>query len=611
MSSNLLKNLSIFCIVTVSIILATIVWPLIDLNFSNFTGAKGAITEQNYSTDADTLRYIVFIALPIIGLYFGLYLFKRDELRNFKELLSFPNENSYKVLRVNYISYIFIFFILIEFFSLNLPIHSVDAFHDGELFSVSKNSLLRNSFFIDTYTIHGFSDILYPIIFWKIFGFETIGAGRTFFLFLILLLKIFSIVLSYQLTKFSSVKNKELFFIFFSLILISMSEYGVPVNFSYFSYRDIFIILFLIFFSQIYLVNDRKLIPNIMIGVIPSIAFLMHIDTGAFLFILLFVHIFFLIINGKMIDITTIVISVIFSWLFLIVVLGLNEILNFFKNASTIILSMDYLHGIIYPEPFTSIGENKNGMRATRGLILQVTAGLFSLYYLVRKSKDFSNGGKIFFLFLFFLSFIMYKNALGRSDSFHIRMSNDLPILLNCFFLLNFLINKVEKKFNFFHYNYVKIISITIVLSLASFFQKIDFDNLKNYKKNFKKLVSLPNEHYIDSNKMEFVNSFKKLIKENGCLQNFTDDLILLYLIERPSCSKFVASWLASPQILQDEYIESLKLQKPNFIIYDSKYFKVDNIPINERLSKVNSYIMKNYKVSEDLNNFKILKIKD
>ena len=82
-------------------------------------------------------------------------------------------------------SYIFIFFILIEFFSLNLPIHSVDAFHDGELFSVSKNSLLRNSFFIDTYTIHGFSDILYPIIFWKIFGFETIGAGRTFFLFLI------------------------------------------------------------------------------------------------------------------------------------------------------------------------------------------------------------------------------------------------------------------------------------------------------------------------------------------------------------------------------------------------------------------------------------------
>ena len=78
-----------------------------------------------------------------------------------------------------------------------------------------------------------------------------------------------------------------------------------------------------------------------------------------------------------------------------------------------------------------------------------------------------------------------------------------------------------------------------------------------------------------------------------------------------PSCSKFVASWLASPQILQDEYIESLKLQKPNFIIYDSKYLKVDNIPLSERLDKVNSYIMKNYKVSEDLDKFKILKIKD
>ena len=40
----------------------------------------------------------------------------------------------------------------------------------------------------------------------------------------------------------------------------------------------------------------------------------------------------------------------------------------------------------------------------------------------------------------------MYKNALGRSDATHIRMSADLPILINCFFILNYFLAFVEKK---------------------------------------------------------------------------------------------------------------------------------------------------------------------
>ena len=83
-------------------------------------------------------------------------------------------------------------------------------------------------------------------------------------------------------------------------------------------------------------------------------------------------------------------------------------------------------------------------MRATRGLLLQISAGLFVIYHLITKKNNLSIGGKIFFLFLFFLSFIMYKNALGRSDSYHIRMSNDLPILINSYFILNYLIKRLE-----------------------------------------------------------------------------------------------------------------------------------------------------------------------
>ena len=55
----------------------------------------------------------------------------------------------------------------------------------------------------------------YPMFLWRITGFETIGSGRLFFLFLILIIKILSLILSYKIIKFSSVKNKEiLFFIY-------------------------------------------------------------------------------------------------------------------------------------------------------------------------------------------------------------------------------------------------------------------------------------------------------------------------------------------------------------------------------------------------------------
>ena len=131
-----------------------------------------------------------------------------------------------------------------------------------------------------------------------------------------------------------------------------------------------------------------------------------------------------------------------------------GRVKNFLNNAITIILSMDYLHGIKYPEPFFSINDNKDGMRATRGLLLQLTACLFVFYHLINKKSEITNGGKIFFVFLFFLSFIMYKNALGRSDSYHIRMSNDLPILINSYFIIHFLIKKLRK--NFIHLKYPK-----------------------------------------------------------------------------------------------------------------------------------------------------------
>ncbi len=603
------KNLLIFSFVILSIALCSVIWKHIDLNFSNITQAKGAITQQNYSTDADTVRYVIFILLPLITFLISYYFLKNSKTNGLMELLKFPELKQIKSYNIFYPLVLIITFIIIQFFSLNLPVGPIDTFHDGELFSVTKNTILRGSFFKDTYTIHGFSDIFYPLFFWKIIGSETIGAGRLFFFFLNLLIKFLCLILSYQLIKFSLVKNKTIFFVTFSLILLTFSGYQVPINFSLFSYRDIYIIIFLIFFSNIFISNNFKFITNFIIGIIPPFTLIMHIDTGVFLFVLQFSLVIYFVINKKLRDISIIFLGTLISILILIIFFGSVELISFYKNASTIILSMDYLHGTKYPEPFFSIGEKKHGMRATRGLLLQLTAGLFVLYHLISKKKNISSGGKIFFLFLFFLSFIMYKNALGRSDSYHIRMSNDLPILINAFFIINFFLLKIESKFNLQSVSNKKIIIMTIIILPIIFFNKINFEKIKNYKKEVKILINLPNEHFIDDNRNNFIKNYKILTANDSCFQNFTDDLILLYLMNKKSCTKFIASWLASPSHLQEEYIKFLKASKPEFIVYNSIYFAVDGIHMSERLEKVNKFIVENYHFYKNINSYEVLRI--
>ena len=610
MTEDKKNNIIIISLVVLSVIFCSLIWTHINLNFSNITGATGAITKENYSTDADTLRYIIFILLPLIIFTTSIYFFKRKQTKDFFDLIKFPNENIDTNYNFFFPLFILLFFVAIQFLSLNLPDGPIDTFHDGELFSVTKNTLLNNSFFIDTYTIHGFSDIFYPMLFWKITGLETIGSGRLFFFFLILSIKLFCLILSFQLIKFSTVKNKTIFFSLFSIILVSFSDYQTPLNFSLFSYRDIYIIVFLIFLSKIFLNHHSTIITKFFIGSIPTFALLMHIDTGIFLFVLLLSLVTYLAINKKIFDIFQILLSVLFSSLILLYIFGADELVSFFQNASTIVLSMDYLHGVMYPEPFFSIGENKNGMRATRGLMLQLTAGLFVVYHFINKKENLSNGGKIFFVFLFFLSFIMYKNALGRSDSYHIRMSNDLPILINTFFIINFLIKKIETKYDLKELSNQKIILFLFIFLAWLYFDKINLKNIKDYNLKVNKLINLQDNHYIDKNRNDFIDLYKVLSKSDKCFQNFTDDLILLYLIKKPSCTKFVASWLASPDHLQDNYIKSLKETKPNFIVYKSAYFGVDGILMPDRLEKVNSYILDNYEFYKIINTYEILRIK-
>ena len=90
--------------------------------------------------------------------------------------------------------------------------------------------------------------------------------------------------------------------------------------------------------------------------------------------------------------------------------------------------------------------------------------------------------------------------------------------------------------------------------------------------------------------------------------ENITYDDAIPYLLKKPSCTKYWASWLASPVIIQKDYINEIKKIEPKYILYYSGDHEFDGLGIYERIQLVNSYVLSNYKKHDEFNDYIILK---
>ena len=615
--NNLLKNFYIFFSVIVSILIATLLWEKITLPFNNTMGTKGILVSEGYNSTNDTIRYICFIAFPLIVFFFLNQSLKKKTIK-VRELIFEKDEkiiNYHPALII--LSFIFIVFIFLEFFSVNFIFsdYRLDQSHDGNYLTPAQNYLSTKNVWTSSFLVHGASDLFYPVLMWKILGVESIGAARTLNIFLILFLKLLSVLLSYQFTKISNLnrETKILFFTIFTSILISMSKYAFLEANYYFHHRDIFIILFLIFFIELFIYSKFRPLFTILICFAAIISILLHIDIGIYINFILIFYCLYLLVIKKYKDILLIFFSLIISWAIVIGLVGLDEFKAFIDNTKTTILLLDSFHGIKYPEPFFSLGDNPDGARATRGLLLQLTAGLFILNCLISNKNKIFSSKKILFIFLFLLSFIMYKNALGRSDAPHIRASADLPILINCFFILNYLLIFFEKRVfvkRFLSYKTFYSLSILFLLFYYIFnHNNYRIDNIKNYKKNFTYFINLKDEVFLDQKTIKLIKYYKQISEKDACVENVTFDDAIPYLLKKPSCTKYWASLVAN-LTTQKKYIDRLKIIQPKYILYSSADIKFDGRGLYQRIELINSYILSNYKKHDELDNYIILKKK-
>ena len=84
MNKKKTKEILIISIFFLAVAICSVIWQYVNLNFSNVTQATGVITQQNYSTDADTLRYVIFIFIPLLAFLVSFYFIKKSKTRDLR-----------------------------------------------------------------------------------------------------------------------------------------------------------------------------------------------------------------------------------------------------------------------------------------------------------------------------------------------------------------------------------------------------------------------------------------------------------------------------------------------------------------------------------------------
>ena len=84
----------------------------------------------------------------------------------------------------------------------------------------------------------------------------------------------------------------------------------------------------------------------------------------------------------------------------------------------------------------------------------------------------------------------------------------------------------------------------------------------------------------------------KPLVQNYDCIQLFSNDVAILYLLKKKSCSKYYFVWSVGSTTNQKELINDLK--NTNLIISKGISFNWD-LPLSQKLFLVNDYIEANY----------------
>ena len=405
---------------------------------------------------------------------------------------------------------------------------------------------------------------------------------------------------------------------FFCTELLSYSE---PKNLL--DYRDIPILLTLVFFFSLINKWSRSYIYLILIGILFSFSYLWSVDRALVQSLFTLFIILYLLINTKYKEIITLIFSISFSSLLIFFILG-NEFSLFVNNTISTFVEHTLINGIIHPVPFGG-GSLKidflninsielNNTRATKTILAILFSIIISIYIFCFSNKINYNT-KIFLFSLSIVSFFSYIYALGRTDYSHLREVFAYPLFFYLVLIFHLIINFFKfEKFKFLNSNY-RLYKYSFYLLIVIFFANhLNFSNIFSFKERLSKYSNLNDQHFIDDVDKKFINFSKEKFNSEKCVSLFSNDVALLYLIKKPSCTKYYFVYSVGSISNQKKMIK--ELSDSNYILIGGKIDKTIEIhkwtiSLNEKYPSITKYLDKNFELYETIGDRKILKRKE
>ena len=527
------KNILFYFSFIIIIYLSSFSWEFINLPYTE-SSIIGEYSKNRYNSYNDLLRYLIFVFIPIIVLLLYLLITKQFSISNILEKIAFKNQKkipNVKNKSLYLLLIIFNFFLLLEFLSIEFPVQKVDFFHEGQQMSAAYKFRFDKSLWSGSYvTIGVIYEIIASNIAWNFFNNVSIGSTRFFDLVVIYLVKFFLVILSFQMANVTNLKGslKNIYFVAISLISVNLLDYYFQA--AKLDAREIFVILTLIIIIQFFIGKNESKYLIYLLGPISCISIFYSVDRGLVVNLLIIFFLFILAIKKKSICFG-VLLSLILSWYFSVDFFG-NEFSFFINNTLTTLSEINKIGGIIHPVPFSS---DQNSARATKSIFL-ITLGLVISINHMNKKKNYQLNTFVFCLFLIsVLSFLTYGYAVGRSDGGHIKSTFGYTIIFYSLFIIYYLLNVFSNYIkNFKYYDYALILLLSLV-----FFSKINFTNIFEYKNRLNEYVNLNDEYFLTSKQNKFLKNTQSIILNQECIQNLSNDVLLLYLLRKTNCTKF------------------------------------------------------------------------
>ena len=614
MKKSLPLGLSIIVLISVYFL-----WDYIKLPYNYENVIFGEYYYKKFNPLNETIRFLAFILLPCIT-YLASYLFINKEtysliISSKNYFLNKKKINFYDSLDLFF--FLFVILISLEFLALNFNMYTsdVDIFHEGSFLVPPLNYLSNKELFKATLYDYGFIANNFGLIFEYFLGYYSIGSITLIKLILIYFVK-FSLILI--LRKIISELNlnyilKKIFFIILCFFAISLPDYH-DYN-SYFSFRHSLYLLFIFILGSTLCDNKNINLRFFIIGIFSPISILWWFDIGAYVNALIILSIIYLLIHRQVKNTFFLFFGIILSWTLLFLLVPSDEINELMFQAKLVYSSSyEYLLGIEYRKPFSA-----NSGRWTKALLLIYLSSLMLINLNFSKKFYVNYKTKIFTALLFISSIFVFKSALFRSDSYHIKYSSGIYTLVFVLVFMLFLFQRLEKNLKIKNFiknvksqTYSKFIFLFYIIFAILFFsgvlKKYDntnvikkIQNIINFKKNIHYLVKAEDDVYLKENTKKVLEYYKKISKGDNCIQILTSDIAFPYFLEKPSCTQFYIPAQILNGYTEKKFINQLKLTSPDIILYKSPFNILTNYA---NMPNVVEYIEKEYSFFKNYKNY-------